>query len=107
MPRSRRRFSAGKGFGKFDVISCLGGTLPTEETNKLGRSIAWNTTAQYHLAKYVWPELESNTTYFFGGKNDGKEAKLPNPGIVFSKFKLHPERRTQAAPALLLAQACR
>ena len=29
---------SGKGFGKFDVISCLGGNLPTEETKKLGRS---------------------------------------------------------------------
>jgi opacity protein-like surface antigen len=81
---------AGKGFGKFDAISCLGGTLPADETNKLGRSIAWNTTAQYHLAKYVWPELESNSTYFFGGKNDGKKQNFLTPGIVFSKFKLHP-----------------
>jgi hypothetical protein len=81
---------SGKGFGKFDVISCLGGNLPTEETNKLGRSIAWNTTAQYHLAKYVWPELESNTAYFFGGKNDGKKQNFLTPGILFSKFKFHP-----------------
>ena len=81
---------SGKGFRKFDVISCLGGNLPTGETNKLGRSIAWNTTAQYHLAKYVWPELESNTTYFFGGKNDGKKQNFLTPGIVFSKFKLRP-----------------
>jgi hypothetical protein len=80
----------GKGFGKFDVISCLGGTLPTEETNKVGRSIAWNTTAQYHLSKYVWPELESNTTWFFAGKNGGKKQNFITPGIVFSKFKVHP-----------------
>jgi hypothetical protein len=80
----------GKGFGKFDVISCLGGTLPTEETNKVGRSIAWNTTAQYHLSKYVWPELESNSTWFFAGKNDGKKQNFITPGIVFSRFKFHP-----------------
>ena len=92
---------SGKGFGKFDVISCLGGNLPTEETNKLGRSIAWNTTAQYHLAKYVWPELESNTTYFFGGKNDGKQQNFLTPGIVFSKFKLHPsEERSRTGVAV-------
>ncbi len=59
---------AGKGYGKFDMISCLGGTLPTEETNKVGRTIAWNTTAQYHLSKWVWPELESNSTYFFAAR---------------------------------------
>jgi hypothetical protein len=80
----------GKGFGKFDVISCLGGTLPTEETNKVGRSVAWNTTAQYHISKYVWPELESNATWFFAGKNDGKKQNFITPGIVFSKFKLRP-----------------
>jgi hypothetical protein len=81
---------SGKGIGKFVLISCLGGNLPTGETNKLGRSIAWNTTAQYHLAKFVWPELESNTTYFFGGKNDGKKQNFLTPGVVFSKIKLHP-----------------
>jgi Putative MetA-pathway of phenol degradation len=82
---------SGKGFGKFDVISCLGGTLPTEETNKIGRSIAWNTTAQYHVSKYVWPELESNATWFFAGKNDGKKQNFITPGIVFSRFKFHPD----------------
>jgi hypothetical protein len=81
----------GKGFGKLDVISCLGGTLPTEETKKVGRSIAWNTTAQYHISKYVWPELESNSTWFFAGKNDGKKQNFITPGIVFSKFKLRPD----------------
>jgi hypothetical protein len=81
----------GKGFGKFDVISCLGGTLPTEETNKVGRSIAWNTTAQYHISKYLWPELESNATWFFAGKNGGKKQNFITPGIVFSKFKLRPD----------------
>ncbi len=81
---------SGKGWGKLDIISCLGGTLPTQETNKVGRSIAWNTTAQYHLSKYVWPELESNSTWFFAGKNDGKKQNFLTPGVVFSKFKLHP-----------------
>ena len=85
---------SGKGFGKFDVISCLGGTLPTEETNKVGRSIAWNTTAQYHLSKYVWPELESNATWFFAGKNHGKMQNFLTPGILFSKFKFHPSDET-------------
>jgi hypothetical protein len=85
---------SGKGFGKFNVISCLGGTLPTEETNKVGRSVAWNTTAQYHISKYVWPELESNATWFFAGKNGGKKQNFVTPGIVFSKFKLRPSDET-------------
>ncbi len=82
---------AGKGFGRFDVIACLGGTLPTGDTIKLGRSIAWNTTAQYHLGKYFWPELESNATFFYGGKNDGKMQNFLTPGITASKFKFHPK----------------
>ena len=88
---------AGKGFGKLDVISCLGGTLPTEQTNKVGRSIAWNTTAQYHLSKYVWPELESNATWFFAGKNNGKMQNFLTPGILFSKFKFRPSDETSRA----------
>jgi hypothetical protein len=81
---------SGKGWGKFDVLSSLGGCLPTEETSKVGRTIAWNTTAQYHLSKYVWPELESNTTWYFAGKNDGKKQNFVTPGVIFSRFKFHP-----------------
>jgi hypothetical protein len=91
---------SGKGFGRFDIISSLGGNLPVDEVNKLGRSVAWNTTVQYHLGKYVWPELESNATYFFGGKNDGKKQNFLTPGIVFSKFKFHPgNERSRAGVA--------
>lgn len=82
---------AGKGFGRFDVISTLGGTLPTGDTNKLGRTIAWNTVAQYHAGKYLWPELESNATYYFGGKNAGKTQNFLTPGLTTSKFKFNPK----------------
>jgi hypothetical protein len=82
---------AGKGFGRFDIISSLGGTLPTGDTVKLGRSIAWNTTAQYHVGKYLWPEVEANTTYFSGGKNDGKSQNFITPGLTTSRFKFRPD----------------
>ena len=82
---------AGKGFGHFDVISCGGGTLPTGDSAKLGRTVAWNTTAQYKISKYFFPEIEDNATFFFGGKNDGKMQNFLTPGITFSKFKFHPE----------------
>ena len=88
---------AGKGFGRFDVLSSLGGNLPTGDTNKLGRTIAWNTTAQYRIGKYVWPELESNATYFYGGKNDGKTQNFLTPGVTFSKFKFHPSNAKSRA----------
>jgi hypothetical protein len=82
---------AGKGFGKFDIISSLGGSLPTGDTVKLGRTVAWNTTSQYRIHKFFWPEIEDNATYFFGGKNDGKMQNFLTPGATFSKFKFHPE----------------
>jgi hypothetical protein len=80
----------GKGFGNFDLQSTLAGTLPTGDTNKLGRPITWNTTAQYHIGKYLWPEVESNATYYRGGPNAGKNQNFVTPGLVLSKFKLHP-----------------
>lgn len=85
---------AGKGYRRFDVISCLGGTLPTGNTLKIGRTIAWNTTAQYRFGRYVTPELESNATYYFGGKNDGKAQNFLEPGLTAGKFKLHPDNET-------------
>lgn len=92
---------AGKGFGRFDVIASLGGNLPASNTVKLGRSIAWNTTLQYHLGKYLWPEIGTNTTYFFGGKNDGKSQNFVTPGITTSKFKFHPnEERSRLGIAV-------
>jgi hypothetical protein len=81
----------GKGFGNFDVITSVGGTLPTGDTAKLGRSVAWNTTAQYRIHKFVWPEIEDNATFFYGGKNDGKMQNFVTPGITFSKFKFRPQ----------------
>jgi hypothetical protein len=84
----------GKGFGKFDVISSMGGTLPTGDTKKLGRSIAWNTTAQYHLGKYLWPEVEANTTRYFQGSHDGKTQNFLTPGMATKKFKFHPDDET-------------
>ena len=47
---------------------------------------------EHYLSKYVWPELESNATWFFAGKNNGKMQNFLAPGILFSKFKLRPER---------------
>ena len=82
--------AGGKGFGKFDVQSTLGATLPTGDTTKLGRPVLWNATAQYKLGKYLWPEVGSNATFYHGGANDGKVQEFVTPGLVFSKYKLRP-----------------
>lgn len=80
----------GKGYGHFDLQTTLGASLPTGNADKLGRPITWNATAQYHLGKYFWPELESNATYFHGGPNDGKNQEFLTPGLLLGKFSLRP-----------------
>lgn len=81
---------AGKGFGKFNVTSCFGALISTEQADKLGRSLAWNTNAQYHLAKQAWVEVEDNATWFNGGPNDGKKQNFVTPGILAGPFKFYP-----------------
>ena len=83
--------AAGKGFGKFNVTSCFGATIPTEQADTLGRSIAWNTNAQYHLAKQAWVEIEDNATWFNGGPNDGRKQNFLTPGVLAGPFKFYPK----------------
>jgi hypothetical protein len=80
----------GKGIRWFDVQSTLGASLPVEDTAKLGRSIVWNTALQAHVAKYFWPEVEFNSTFFKGGPNDGKNQVFATPGMLVAR-KLKPE----------------
>ena len=84
----------GKGYGRFDVQTCASVTLPTGDTTKLGRPVAWNAVLQYHLGKLWWPEIEQNSTYYNGGKNDGKVQTFATPGLMFGKLKLRPEDKT-------------
>jgi hypothetical protein len=77
----------GKGFGKFDVQSALGGVLPTSSVPQTGRTIQWNTVAQYKVGKYFWPELEANASYYHGGTNDGKNQVFMTLGLMVSKIK--------------------
>jgi hypothetical protein len=88
---------AGKGFGKFDVQSSLGAVLPANYTTKLGRPVVWNTVVQYHLAKIVWPEIESNATFYHGGPNDGRTQNFITPGLMISKIKLEQNPRNRLA----------
>ena len=83
----------GKGWGNFDVTSTAGGSLPVTNAHGLGRSLIWNNVAQYRLAKtgvarFFWPELEANTTFFKGGSNDGKTQSLATPGLVIGRIPL-------------------
>jgi len=78
----------GKGFGRFDVQSSLGGTLPVGSVHTIGRTIVWNTVAQYQVGKIFWPEVEVNASYFHLGPNDGKNQTFITPGLMVSRIKL-------------------
>jgi hypothetical protein len=85
----------GKGFGRLDVQSTIGATLPTGNPaiTASGRPVVWNTAAQYHIGRLFWPELESNATFYKGGSNDGKMQEFVTPGIIIGKCALHPSDR--------------
>lgn len=88
---------AGKGFGRFDVQSTLGAILPADDTVKLGRPVAWNAVAQYHVSKLFRPEIENNATFYHGGVNDGRVQNFVTPGLMVSKFKLERDARNRLA----------
>ncbi|MGA2084703.1 MAG: hypothetical protein ABSG60_04200 [Terracidiphilus sp.] len=83
---------AGKGFGRFDVQTTLGATLPTgtPATTTSGRPVVWNTVAQYRIDRLFWPEIESNATFYKGGTNDGKTQEFITPGLIVGKCALRP-----------------
>ncbi len=85
------QISGGKGFGRFDVLSTIGGVLPVADGTTLGRTVNWNTVAQYHLGKYLWPEVEDNAMYFHGGAHDGRVQNYISPGMMVGVFKLRPQ----------------
>lgn len=85
--------AVGKGWGNFDLNSTAGGSLPVSNTKGLGRSVIWNSVAQYRLAKsgkarFFWPEIENNTTIFKGGANDGKTQSFITPGMIVGRIPL-------------------
>jgi hypothetical protein len=90
--------AAGKGFGRFDVVSTLGGVLPATNAKNLGRTIAWNTAAQYRVGtgevtRLLVPEVEMNSNFYHGGANDGKIATFATVGMVVGRIPLSHDAR--------------
>jgi hypothetical protein len=82
--------AGGKGWGRFDVQSTLGGGLPTSHENTVGHAIAWNMTFQYHIPSVkMWPELEVNSTFWKGGTLDGRKQTFLTAGLIFGRLRLH------------------
>jgi hypothetical protein len=75
--------AAGYAFHRVDVISSLGGTLPTGKIATQGRAIAWNTVSQAHLKPHVWFEVGNNATYLLGGSHDGKMQNFITPAAFY------------------------
>ena len=75
--------SAGYAFHRIDVISSLGGTLPTGKIATQGRAIAWNTVSQAHLKPHIWFEVGDNATYLVGGSHDGKMQNFLTPAAFY------------------------
>lgn len=84
-------FLAGKGFGKLALFTSLGGTLPTSQTSTSGRTIHWNTVAQYKVGRYFTPELELNSNTWVGGTRDGKTQMFLSPGLIVGRLPFRPE----------------
>lgn len=79
----------GKGFGHFAWQSTLGAQLPVINGSAAGRPISFNNAFQYSLDHgHWWPEVETNTTWYKGGDNDGKSQNFVTPGVV-TRYKLH------------------
>lgn len=87
----------GKGFRNFDIQSSLGGTLPVGSVHMIGRTIVWNTVAQYKLWKIFWPEVEVNSSFYHLGPNDGKNQTFVSPGLMVSKIKFRQNPKDRLA----------
>ena len=81
--------AGGKGWGKFDVQSTLSGTLPVNSVEEVGRTIVSNNAFQLHAMKKLWPELEINSTSWFGGTNDGKKQVFATPALILGRIPIH------------------
>lgn len=68
---------------RYDVISALGGTLPTGKIAAQGRTIAWNTAAQAHVNRLLWLDFENNATFYFSGAHDGMMQNFVTPALLF------------------------
>src|SRR5215831_7514353 len=93
----------GKGWGRFDVQTTVGQTLPTGDTTKIGRQFQWNTAFQYRALWKLWPELETNAAFYETGKFAGERQLFLTPGIGFGRVHLNRRFRFSAAVGMQIA----
>jgi hypothetical protein len=60
-------------------------------------SFAGHRMVQCVVGKVFWPELETNTTFYFRGPHDGKNQTFITPGLMISKIKLRKDPKDRLA----------
>jgi hypothetical protein len=75
--------AAGHAWGRFNVQTTLGGSMPTGKIAAQGRSISWNWTAQLNATKHAWLDIEDNPTFNFGGPFDRKTENFVTPAAFY------------------------
>lgn len=81
--------AVGKGFGDFDVQSTVGVSFPSGGLDRLGMPLAWNTTFQYRLFRYFWPEIETNYAWQSYGTDTGYQMLYLTPGLLVGRIPFH------------------
>lgn len=81
----------GKGWGDFDFQSTVGFAVPGNGFvhDGSGASLPFNTTLQYRVCKYLWPEVEANYTWWASGEHEGLNQLLITPGLVIGRIPIH------------------
>jgi hypothetical protein len=82
--------AAGKGWGNFDIQSTLGWAIPDNGTDHFGpgMTVASNTTLQYRVAKFFWPEVEANYTWWATGEHEGRNQLLLTPALMIGRIPI-------------------
>jgi hypothetical protein len=98
-------FAFAKGWpGRLSIQNTFSGSLPTSGVSVLGRQFIWNTTLQaYGIKKYIWPEVEQNTTFFYGGRFSGNEQTFVTPGVIIGYFRIAERLRFGIAGGVQIA----
>ena len=75
-----------KGWGNFNIQTTVGAALPLAHTASIGRQYSCNTAFQYHIGRFLDPELESNMAAYQGGPNHGQKQLYLLPGVIVGRF---------------------
>jgi len=78
----------GKGWGRLDVQGTVGVNVPTRITTTFGRAIIANNTVQLHAGRWLWPEVEVNSTHFIDGVNAGRTQVFITPALLVGRFHM-------------------